>query len=117
MLTLHLTPIFKARGIKKPYSFLVKAGLSPHSANYIAYGKGRVFRLDHIELLCKLLVCEPNDLLAWKPNKNELIAKDHPLTKLKQEPIDDSWQQTLNKMSYKQLKEVKIILPDEKNDL
>ena len=81
MLSLNLIPIFKARAIEKPYSFLVKAGLSPHSATNILNNKTHVFRLDHIELLCRVLICEPNDLLsiknsvdlAWNaPNDNEL---------------------------------------------
>ena len=106
MLTLNLTPIFKARGIEKPYSFLVKAGLSPHSANSAINSKTRVFRLDHIELLCRILVCEPNDLLAWIPEKGQNYSKDHPLLKLKQEITDNNWQQILAAMPFKELKEV-----------
>jgi DNA-binding Xre family transcriptional regulator len=73
MLSLNLIPIFKARAIEKPYSFLVKAGLSPHSATNILNNKTHVFRLDHIELLCRVLVCEPNDLLVWNPDKGQNI--------------------------------------------
>ena len=106
MLTLNLTPIFKARGIQRPFSFLVKAGISPHVANNIIQSSTRVFRLDHIELLCNILVCEPNDLLAWAPDKTKIYLADHPLNKLKAQPVDDSWQQTLAAMPFKKLKEV-----------
>lgn len=106
MLTINLTPIFKARGIEKPYTFLVKAGLSPHSANSIINSKTRIFRLDHIEFLCKLLVCEPNDLLLWTPDKGGKYAESFPLLKLINDDANNNWPETLAAMPFKELKEV-----------
>ncbi|PWA07329.1 helix-turn-helix domain-containing protein [Flavobacterium psychrotolerans] len=103
MLTLHLTPIFKARRIEKPYTFLVKAGLSPHSATSIINNKGRIFRLDHIELLCDALNCEPNDLLLWIPDSNKNYPENYPLKNLKQPESAEDWQDALSKMTYKEL--------------
>lgn len=37
------------------------------------------FRLDHIELLCKVLVCEPNNLLIYIKNENKVLTADHPI--------------------------------------
>lgn len=117
MLSLNLTPIFKARGIEKPYTFLVKAGLSPHTATSILNNKTRVFRLNHIELLCKTLFCEPNDLLMWTPEKGQNYAENFPLSKLKQTYTDCNWKETFAKMPYKELKEVtKNIISYEKNE-
>ena len=114
MLSLNLLPIFKARGIERPYSFLVKAGLTPHTANVLLNSKTKVFRLDHIEKLCLLLKCEPSDLLVWNPNKNEIIDKDHPLTKLKHSgsPTIDL-KATLLNMPYKELKSFSSRLSEE----
>ncbi len=106
MLSLNLTPIFELRGIEKPYTFLVKAGLSPHSATTILNRQTRIFRLDHIELLCNVLVCEPNDLLEWTPNKGEIQAESKPLFKLRQQPKDTTWQDTISTMSFKELREM-----------
>ncbi len=106
MLSLNLAPIFRIRGIDKPYSFLVKAGLSHHSATRIINDKTHILRLDHVELLCDLLVCEPNDLLAWIPEKNKIYPDNYPLAKLKFEPAETELADTLSKMSYKDLKEV-----------
>jgi DNA-binding Xre family transcriptional regulator len=106
MLTLNLTPIFAARGITKPYSFLVKNGFSPHSANSIINSKTRIFRLDHVEQLCTILVCEPNDILLWTPNKGQNYASDFPLNKLKQSTTADNFHQTLSTVPFKQLKEI-----------
>ena len=106
MLSLNLTPIFNARGIQRPFSFLVKAGISAKSAHSILSGTIRTFRLDHIELLCNTLVCEPNDLLSFTPDQSKSYQPDHPLNKLKAENADDTWPQTLAAMPFKQLREV-----------
>lgn len=114
MLTLNLYPIFKARGIERPYTFLVKAGLTSHTANVLLNSKTKVFRLDHIEKLCLILKCDPSDLLAWYPNKNEIIDENHPLAKLKHSgsPTIDL-KATLLNMPYKELKSFSSRLSDE----
>ncbi len=106
MLFYNLTPIFKARGINNPHAFLVKSGFSSHSAHNIATHQTRIFRLDHIERLCKILICEPSDLLAWRPDNNETISETHPLHKLKMQESENSIHEELSTMSYKQLKEI-----------
>jgi DNA-binding Xre family transcriptional regulator len=106
MLTFHLTPIFKARGIDRPYTFLVKAGLSPHSANAILNSKTRIFRLDHIELLCRILVCEPNDLVVFTADKAQQLSPAHPLHNLKQADTAKDIKETLATLPLKQLKEI-----------
>lgn len=106
MLSLNLTPIFRARGIDRPYTFLVKAGLSPHSANAILSSKTRIFRLDHIELLCRTLICEPNDLVVFTPNKDQHLSPEHPLNNLKQSETAKDMKETLATIPFKQLKEI-----------
>lgn len=106
MLSFNLSPIFKARGIERPYSFLVKAGLSPHSATSILANDIRTFRLDHIELLCRILICDPNDLLLWVPDNGQNYLENHPLTKLKSGDTGNDWQETFTTMPFKELKEI-----------
>jgi DNA-binding Xre family transcriptional regulator len=106
MLNLDLQHIFKARGIDKPYTFLVKAGFTAHTASSICNNSTKVFKLDHIELLCKALVCEPNDLLSFTADKGEVLQADHPLLKLQHTEIDQNWRQTLATIPFKQLKEL-----------
>lgn len=115
MLFLNLTPIFKIRGIEKPYTFLVKGGFSAHSATTILNYRTRTFRLDHIELLCDILVCEPNDLLAWTPEKGKKYSENCPLSKLELQPLDTKLLETFSTMTYKELKEVTKTISDNKN--
>lgn len=106
MLSLNLTPIFNARGIDRPYSFLVNAGFTSHTAHCLLNSATRAIRLDHIELLCKVLVCEPSDLFSFTPGKKENLANEHPLLKLQHEDIAASWSTTLATMPFRQLKKV-----------
>jgi len=95
MLTLNLKPIFKARGIERPYSYLVKSGFNSHTAHNLLNNKTISFQLRHIDKLCSLLICTPNDLLVWTPNRNEVMAGNHPLTSLKKRNIDLNWQDSI----------------------
>lgn len=113
MLSFNLAPIFKARGIAKPYAFLVKAGISPHSANLILSSSTRSMRLDHLEVLCRTLVCEPNDLLLFTPNSDKPLTPDHPLNNLKQTETVKDIRETLASIPFKQLKEISKKINDQ----
>lgn len=107
MLTYNLQPIFAARGIEKPFSFLVKNGFTPHSAHNIINSNIHTLRLDHVELLCELLFCEPSDLFLWTPSKNKIIAENNPLNKLRGTGESNvSVKTILNSMPYNKLKEL-----------
>lgn len=104
MLYLNLPPIFAARGIKNPYTFLVKSGFTYHTATNLLNSNTRSFRLDHIEALCRILVCEPNDLLAWKPDQNVHYAAQNPLDKLRVSGPEPTLNETLATMPLSELK-------------
>jgi DNA-binding Xre family transcriptional regulator len=106
MLYLNVTEICKTRQIERPYSFLVKAGISPHTANDIVNGYSRAIRLDHIEKLCEILHCEPNDLLVFKPGSTNIVPETHPLNKLKATPTTFDWSETIKTLPLDKLKEV-----------
>ena len=105
MLSLNLTPIFKARGINKPHSFLVKNGFSNFTATNLLSTSTRVFRLNYIEILCNILVCEPNDLLLFTPDKTKQYAPNNPLFKLASDDSNSNWPAALATMPFKELQE------------
>jgi DNA-binding Xre family transcriptional regulator len=106
MLSFNLKPVFQARGIERPYTFLVKAGVAPHTATRILNSNSRVMRLDHVELICRILLCEPNDLLVWTPQSGQIYPPDHPLNNLKNQSSDGNLQEIIASMPYGQLKEI-----------
>lgn len=117
MLVLNLQPIFSARGIEKPYSFLVKNGFTPHTAHYLLSSQTRQIKLDHIEQLCQILICEPNDLLLWIPEKDSIIQANHPLNILRHNNSQaGNLKQTLSNIPYNQLKQISHKLSNELND-
>ncbi|WP_264519861.1 helix-turn-helix domain-containing protein [Flavobacterium sp. N1994] len=105
MLFLNITEVCKVRQIERPYSFLVKVGISPHTASDIVKGYSRSIRMDHIEKICEALHCEPSDLFAYKPDNTNKLAKNHPLNKLIQKTNDVNLQQLLKTIPLEKLKE------------
>jgi DNA-binding Xre family transcriptional regulator len=106
MLYFNLKAIFAARQIQKPYSFLVQIGIAPHTAHKILNNDSHVMRLDNLELICKALYCEPNDLLAYKPDKHNPIPENHPLNKLIPAQDIESWEQQIKTLPLAKLKEI-----------
>jgi DNA-binding Xre family transcriptional regulator len=116
MLTLNLKPIFKARGIDRPYTFLTKAGFPSYTAHNLLNSKTVTFQLRHVDKLCSLLICTPNDLLVWTPNKNEKLPGDHPLTRLKYQNIDYNWQDTFKTLPLDQLQQLVSVIKNTKTN-
>lgn len=116
MLAFNLKAIFEARQIEKPYSYLVKIGIAAHTATRLLNSDVRVMRLDHVELLCKNLHCEPNDLLSFKNDKDAILPQNHPLNNLIPQEEDNNWQETLKTVPLKQLKEIALIINQSKTD-
>jgi DNA-binding Xre family transcriptional regulator len=89
MLILNLQRVFALRGIEKPYTELVKCGISRPTAHNLLSLRVTSIKYSHMENICELLNCEPNDLFEWKPSKTTLHIETHPLKSLKR---DDSAQ-------------------------
>lgn len=113
MLELNLKRIFKARGIDMPYKFLVKNGFVPFTAHKYKNGKVEHMRLDHIEKLCILLNCTPNELFEWTPDDLLDDRKDNPLQKIRKRDKKLEISKILSRMSLEKLEEVEKMLQTE----
>lgn len=113
MLYFNLQKVFKARHIDRPYSFLVNLGISPQTASKIANSDMQVLRLNHIELICKALYCEPNDLLAYKEDKKKPLPENHPLLNLSAVNDDSNWEEELKTLPIATLKQISKLLKNE----
>lgn len=106
MLTLQLGPILSARGINKPLSWLIKNGMNRHTATRLLNKNPREIRIDHLEWLCKILVCEPSDLFLWKQTNGVPLSLNHPLQKLVNTiPSPETWKSTLANMPFRQFQQ------------
>jgi DNA-binding Xre family transcriptional regulator len=110
MLYFNLHQVFKVRQIERPYTFLVKIGIAPHTATKILSNDMHVMRLNHIELICKALYCEPNDLLAFKQENANPLPATHPLLNLLPSEEDNNWQEQIKTMPLAKLNKISKML-------
>jgi len=110
MLQLNLKRIFKARGIEQPYKFLAQSGFVPFTAHKYKNGKVEHMRLDHIEKLCTVLNCTPNDIFEWSPDDLLDDRADHPLQKIRTREKKIEITKLLSKMSLEKLEEIEKLI-------
>lgn len=114
MITLNLQPIFMARGIERPYTFLTHHGFSHNTANNLIVGKIAGIKFSYLERLCELLWCQPQDLLLWKPSAGLKLPDNHPLLPLlpRNDP-DKNFRRMVSKLPYNKLNDIWEILKAE----
>ncbi len=104
MLEIKFNHILNARGIFNHHKFLLDSGFTSHTASNLLNSDTSSFKLEHIERLCRVLICEPNDILIYHPSKKYPIAATHPLNNLiKNENHTVSMEMTLKSLPYKDL--------------
>ena len=113
MLTFNFSRIFKARGIDKPFSYLVKVGYSDNFATRIVNNRIKRLDLGDLEKLCELLQCTPNDLLEWIPESKDKINDNHPLISIKRNDKVVQLTQILNSVPLDKLSEIESVIKKE----
>ena len=108
MLTLQIKELCILRGIKAPLTAMRKAGISQQIAFKYLQGKKKNLMIDHIEKLCTLLRCTPNDLFAWTPDNKTQDYPENALQKIRQQSLPDL-QKVIGRLS---LEEVRKRLSD-----
>ena len=102
------------RGIKKPYSFFIKLGISHTLASNMATDKLNKILLRHLEDTCLELNCTPNDLLDWVPSDKKQDTPDTALYALKKGDKADDAAELLSKLPAKKLEELARMLREGK---
>jgi DNA-binding Xre family transcriptional regulator len=105
--------MFKARGIEKPFSYLVKIGYSANFATRIVNSRIKRLDLSDIEKLCELLQCTPNDLLQWIPESKDKTNDKHPLISIKRSDKVVQLTQILNTVPLDKLIEIENLIKKE----
>jgi DNA-binding Xre family transcriptional regulator len=83
MLAYNFPRIFKARGIDKPFAYLVSVGFSDSFASKVKRNNVKRLNPRELEKLCIILKCTPNDLLEWTEDDQFEVESSHPIRKLK----------------------------------
>lgn len=83
MLKLNLQRVFALRGIEKPLKSMMQVGISRATASNLLNNVVNSINSTHLEKLCEMLNCEPNDLYEWTPSASVQNAENHPLKNLR----------------------------------
>lgn len=110
MLKFNFTRIFKARGIDKPFSFLVRKGYSDNFATRVVNNRIGRLNLKDVEMLCEMLHCTPNDLLEWIPSQQDATNDTHPLISLKRSDKVVQLTRILNSVPLDKLSEIEDLI-------
>ena len=70
MITLNVLPLLEKKG-KTKYWLFKQLGMSYTNFSNMVNGKTKSIQYKHIEILCTLLECTPNDLFQIDPNQPE----------------------------------------------
>jgi DNA-binding Xre family transcriptional regulator len=79
-IVLNLTPLFVARQIQTPLTYLIKIGISNVSAQKMINNKSVQINFKQLSILCLSLDCTPNELFAI-PKKT--LPANHTLHQLR----------------------------------
>lgn len=77
----------RLRDIENPFAYLRKNGFGHHTASNLLNGRVYAVKLKHIERLCHMLHCTPNDLICYTPGPEAPTPQADPLTGLIRQPI------------------------------
>lgn len=113
MLKYNFDRVFKARGINRPFSYLKNAGFTVNMAVNINRSKVARLHVKHLEQLCLLLRCTPNDFMAWEPENEEQAPKNHPLYQIKRNEDQVEITKMLNSIPLDKLGAIKKLIREE----
>jgi DNA-binding Xre family transcriptional regulator len=116
MLYFSINSLFRMRGIENAHGSMVKAGISPHSASSLLNSEIRSMRLDHLEKICILLNCTPNDLLVWKAGAHSVLPENHALKALQPKPETYNLYQTLRDLPINELRTIAGLIRSNSNN-
>lgn len=112
MIRYNFSRIFNARGVSKPYSYLLRSGFSDKLATKIKNNAIRRLDLSTLERLCLLLNCTPNDLMEWIPGNDVAVNDDHPLNEIRKSANAADIVKTLNSVPLGKLKEIEQMIKE-----
>lgn len=113
MLNYNFDRVFKARGIDRPFSYLKKLGFTDNMA--VKINRNRVVQLHvkHMEQLCLLLGCTPNDLMMWEPENGGQVPENHPLQQIRRNDEQVEITQMLNGIPLGKLTDIKKMIREQ----
>jgi DNA-binding Xre family transcriptional regulator len=116
MVHLFLKPILVARGIDRPFTYLVNAGFSPADVRELLNNDISNFTIAQIDRLCSVLGCTPEELLQ-STNKIVSLSEAGWYDALRSTNKTSNWLRKLKANSLQDLSRLKEVVKNYKNKL
>ncbi len=110
MLTINAGRVFKLRGLSGYLIRMVRAKISRRTAHGFLDGTATNIRLKHLEKLCLILNCTPNDLFDWKPDEETNPSESHALYSLQKNKEIKLFSEKLKEVPIEKLAELNEII-------
>lgn len=114
MIKFNFERLFKAKGIDKPFTFLVNAGFSDNFATKVKNNKVKQIGLEQLEKFCIALNCAPNDLFNWVPDKDQQLPADHPLQSIRRTGKAVDLRNAFHSMKMEDLEDIEKYIKEKK---
>lgn len=113
MLIFNPSRVMTLRGIENKIGFLVENGFVRATAVNIINGWTGLVKIEHLEKLCALLNCTPNDLFEWRATDKSLqLSEKHQLKNL-QRTAAPSLKEMIRDVPLEKLNEITALLNEE----
>jgi DNA-binding Xre family transcriptional regulator len=116
MLRFNPGRIIALRGINNALTFLMKNGFQRGTANNLLNHNNTSIKEEHLERLCSLLRCTPNDPFEWRPDSKMPVSDDHPLHSLRRSKEIRNPSEFFKELPLEKLEEAQDILDRLKNE-
>lgn len=115
MLSFNIRRVFALRGIENPLVFMMKNGFIRPTASGLLNRRAAGIKFEHLEKLCLMLNCTPNDLFEWKTDAKSVVAENHPLQTLKRAENVRKFTELLKDIPMEQMEKIETLLSELKN--
>lgn len=115
MLIFNIRRVFALRGIENPLVFMMKNGFIRPTASGLLNRRAASVKFEHLERLCTMLNCTPNDFFEWKTDAKSAIAENHPLHALKRGETVQKFTELLKDIPMEKMEKIETLLSELKN--
>ncbi|RZK04607.1 MAG: XRE family transcriptional regulator [Flavobacterium sp.] len=110
MLIFNSARIFRLKSIHRPFSHLVNMGYSTGSATKLSRNEIYSINLDRLEKFCREFNCTPNDVLDFRPDKNNTLPPDHALHSLTKKELSNEINEIISTLPIEKIQQIHDII-------
>ena len=113
MLFFNPKRVFALRGVDNPMALMLKNGISRPTVRRILLGEKAGVSYGHLEILCRLLNCTPNDFFEYHPDGDANLPENHALNSLRRSKSSETLRDLLSDVP---VNEIENLLSELKKD-